>query len=304
MTYEPQTISKSIMFIANKVEAFGLRAKDYALLLPNTTAENVIAPEYLIVQGLRFTFDVRHPFRALRGGHMEMMEMARGNAALLPSHGQTPSQLQHAMLTLPLTPNGPSTNMTVPELEKRIQDAYAMTSEILKTAALLTDTYFHYTPSQIWLAAHMMKDEPLTLLYLSTKTSPSSPIWPKLLSTLRACASLLETHNSDLDRLSKEDRDARQKREKEEIGALIKKLKACRDPDKLDLVKLNEAQKRDALRANGELEESKAKRRKVAREDFQKESDSFWGPELPSRGGGNGNGNANANSGAGANGAA
>ncbi|KAH7117002.1 hypothetical protein B0J11DRAFT_494602 [Dendryphion nanum] len=295
MTYEPQTISRSIMFIANKVEGFGLSAKNYALKLPNTTADTVIAPEYLIVQGLRFTFDVRHPFRGLRGGHIEMMEMASGNAPVLPEIGLSADDIQTAMLVLPNTPNGPPTDLAVPELVTRIQNAYAGTSDILKSAALLTDAYFHYTPSQVWLAAHLMKDEPLTLFYISTKLPTSSPTYPKLLSTLRACGDLLRTHNTDLDRLTKEEKDARQKREKEEIGALVKKLKACRDPDKMDLVKLNEAQKRDAVKANGELEENKAKRRKVAREGFQKESDSFWGPELPkNKNSANGAGNSSA----------
>lgn len=59
----------------------------------------------------------------------------------------------------------------------------------------------------------------------------------------------------------------------------MKKLRLCRDPDKVDLVKLNQAQKRDAV-ADGELEEHKAKKRKIARESHQKEADEFWGPEL------------------------
>lgn len=40
------------------------------------TPEEVIAPEYLIAQGLRFTFDVRHPFRGLEGGFMELLALA------------------------------------------------------------------------------------------------------------------------------------------------------------------------------------------------------------------------------------
>jgi cyclin H len=48
----------------------------------------------------------------------------------------------------------------------------------------------------------------------------------------------------------------------------------------VDLVKLNQAQKRDAVLEGG-LEENKAKRRKVDRETYQKASDDFWGPELP-----------------------
>jgi cyclin H len=179
--------------------------------------------------------------------------------------------------------------MTVPELEKRITDAYGFASHILKTAALLTDAYFLYTPSQIWLAAHLLADEPLTLLYLSTKTAPENPIHGKVLSTIRACAQLLSSHHSfNPEHQTPEEKAARDKAEKEEISFLMKKLRHCRDPDKIDLVKLNQAQKRDALVADGELEENKAKRRKVARENYQKEADEFWGPELKKTGTENG----------------
>jgi cyclin H len=269
------------MFIANKAEGHHLSVERYAASLPKTTPDNILAPEYLITQALRFNYEVHHPFRGLKGGHLEMMEMAHGNAAILPNNPQSPSELQTAMLALPRKSDVPASSMTVPQLEKRIMDAYGFASHVLKTSALLTDAYFLYTPSQIWLAAHLLADEPLTLLYLSTKTNPSDPIHEKLLSTIRACASLLSSHRTfNPEHQSPEEKAARDKQEKEEISFLMKKLRQCRDPDKIDLVKLNQAQKRDAV-ADGELEENKAKRRKVARETYQKEADEFWGPELP-----------------------
>ncbi|KAF2012700.1 cyclin-like protein [Aaosphaeria arxii CBS 175.79] len=286
MTYEPQTISRSTMYLSTKVECHHRPAADYAAMLTKTTPESVIAPEYLIVQGLRFTFDVKHPFRGLKGGHLELMEMARGNAAPTPHNTQTPAELQKAMQALPKKAGEPPSHLSAADLEKRITHAYTLASDTLKSVALLTDAYFLYTPSQIWLAAHLLADEPLTAFYLSTKIPTSSPMYPKLLSRLNACAELLSSHRKFASQgTSEEEKKAREERDKKEVSALMKKLKQCRDPDKLDLVKLNQAQKRDALNADGQLEESKAKRRKMDRDALKKEEGDFWGPELPSRNG-------------------
>ncbi|KAF2273860.1 cyclin-like protein [Westerdykella ornata] len=285
MTYDPQTISRSVIFIASKAEGHHLSVERYASSLPKTTPADILAPEYLITQALRFNYEVRHPFRGLKGGHLELMALAQGKPALLPTATQSAQELQTAMLALPRKPDGPATSMTVAELEKRITDAYGLASHILKTAALLTDAYFLYTPSHIWLSAHLLADEPLTLFYLSTKLPLSSPMHDKLLSTLRACSTLLSSHPISSHPLQTTASAEQQKKEKEEIGALLKKLRQCRDPDKIDLVKLNQAQKRDVtvrVEENGGegLEESKAKRRKVARERAEREADEFWGPSL------------------------
>ncbi|KAF2181651.1 cyclin-like protein [Zopfia rhizophila CBS 207.26] len=284
MTYEPQTISRSAMFIANKTEGHHLTLEKYAAGLTKTSTEQVLAPEYLIVQALRFHFDVRHPFRGLKGGHLEMVEMAKGNAAILPTLGKSAKELQAEMQKLPRKAGGPPTNTTIKDLEKRVTEAYGHASHILKTAAILTDSYFLYTPSQTWLSAHLLADEPLTHFYISSKFPPpatSNPTYTKLLSKLRECAALLSSHRSfTSSSTSKEEKEAREKKEQAEVQQLIKKLRHCRDPDKMDLVKLNKAQKRDAAEG-GQLEESKAKRRKLEREGYQKEADEFWGPELP-----------------------
>ncbi|KAF2112010.1 cyclin-like protein [Lophiotrema nucula] len=284
MTYEPQTISRTAMFFANKVEGAHLTLEKYVASFPKATAEQVLAPEYLIVQGLRFQFQVRHPFHGLKGGHLEMMEMSRGNAEPLPASEKTKEEIQEELFQLPRKPNGPAQDMTVKQLQGRMGNAYALASKILKGPAQLTDAYFLYTPSQIWLAAHLLADEPLTLFYLSTKQALDSPLLQKLLAVIRECAALLSSHHSyTSDQTSPAEKAARDKAEKEEVQKLIKKLKQCRDPDKIDLVKLNQAQKRDAVKSEdggSGLEESKAKRRKLGREKYEKEADEFFGPEL------------------------
>lgn len=47
----------------------------FADKLPNTTAEEVLAGEFLLCQGIRFCFDVRHPFRALEGVILELRRL-------------------------------------------------------------------------------------------------------------------------------------------------------------------------------------------------------------------------------------
>jgi len=277
MTYHGQNISRTAMFLACKTENAHQSVETFASNFAKATAEQILAPEYLIVQGLRFNFEVKHPFRGLKGGHLELMEMARGSYEG-PNHveeGMTSADLQGRMLSLPRKAHGPATKATVQDLEKRITDAYGFAAHILKNAALLTDAYFLYTPSQIWLSSHLLADEPLTLFYLSIKLSTSSPLYTKLLTTLRSCASLLQSHRTFNTQRSP-DVDAKHKAT---VKSLIEKLKSCRDPDKVDLVKLNQAQKRDAVMGEG-LEEHKAKKRKVERETYEKAAEDFWGPVL------------------------
>tara|TARA_R110002003_G_scaffold505_7_gene20165 strand:- start:7240 stop:8085 length:846 start_codon:yes stop_codon:yes gene_type:complete len=279
MTYHGQNISRTAMFLASKTEGFHQSVDHFSSNFSKTTPEQILAPEYLLVQGLRFNFDVRHPFRALKGGHLELMGIALGryegpNAL---DDGMTSADLQARMAALPRKGGAGTGGMTGKEMEKRITDAYGFASHVLKTAALLTDAYFLYTPSQIWLAAHLLADEPLTLFYLGLKLPVAAPLYARVLSAIRACAALLSSHRTFA---PSPERDGKHKAE---VRQLIEKLKSCRDPDKVDLVKLNQAQKRDAVKEDGdgvELEESKAKRRKIERENYEKASDEFWGPEL------------------------
>jgi cyclin H len=269
------------MFLACKTENAHQSVETFSANFKKVTSEQILAPEYLIVQALRFNFEVRHPFRGLKGGHLELMEMARGSyeGPNCIDEGMTSADLQARMLQLPS--KKAAAKQTMQDMEKRITDAYGFASHILKNAALLTDAYFLYTPSQIWLAAHLLADESLTLFYLSLKTPSTSPFYTKIITTLRSCASLLSSHSSfQTTILPKAESEAQEAGHKSEVKRVIEKLKSCRDPDKVDLVKLNQAQKRDAV-AEGGLEESKAKRRKVERETYEKASDEFWGPELP-----------------------
>ncbi|KAF2811176.1 cyclin-like protein [Mytilinidion resinicola] len=289
MTYEPKSIMLSAMFLANKIEDNKMECADYAARITGTTKEQVLAPEFLITQALRFTFDVRHPFRGLQGGHMEMLAIAQGKAAVLPYVEKTAAEFQQEMLELPTQPGGAATKITQRELEKRLNAATDKARDTLKSSAIQSDAYFLYTPSQIWLAAYLLADEVLALFYLSSKfpgtidaETPTGIAKLKIVATVRACAVLLAPDPA-LQKLSAEEKEAKRLEEINEVKAIHVKLRHCRDPDKMDLVKLNKAQKRDAG-VEGKLEESVAKRRKLEREKNEKEADEFWGPELPKNG--------------------
>ncbi|KAF2847329.1 cyclin-like protein [Plenodomus tracheiphilus IPT5] len=284
MTYHVQNILRTSLFLATKSEFLRENVENFAANSGrNVTAESVLAPEHLVMQGLRYNLDVRHPFRGLKGVHLELTQIAHGKYDG-PGDNSTSADIQSRMQTLPSSTtnsgNPPRTKATVAALEARITNAYTHASRTLKTAAQYTDVYFLYTPSQIMLSAHLLADSPLTLFYLSLKLTSSSPIYAKLLSTLRACAELLSSHRLYVyTTLPQAEQDAREAVHQAHVKALIAKLKMCRDPDKVDLVKLNQAHKRDAVGEEG-LDEHKAKKRKLAREGYEKESDAFWGPEL------------------------
>jgi len=280
MTYHVQNILRTSLFLATKSEFLRENVETFAANSGrNVTAESVLAAEHLVMQGLRYNLDVRHPFRGLKGVLLELTQIAHAKYDGPGEHG-TSVEMQARMQNVPPAAGSPATAPTIAGMEARITNAYTHASKALKTAALFTDAYFLYTPSQIMLAAHLLADEPLTLFYLSLKIPSPSPSSSKMLSTLRACANLLSSHRLyTYTTLPQAEADAREAQHQAEVQALIAKLKLCRDPDKVDLVKLNQAQKRDAVGEEG-LDAHKAKKRKLAREGYEKESDAFWGPEL------------------------
>lgn len=76
MTYPPQDILKTCLFFGSKAEGLYTRLAKLADKFPNTTEEEILAGEFLLCQGVRFAFDVRHPFRALEGAILELRRHA------------------------------------------------------------------------------------------------------------------------------------------------------------------------------------------------------------------------------------
>ena len=274
MTYPPKEIYKSVLFLANKSDNHGFQLREFARRI-STDPEQVLAPEYKIMQALRFTLDVKHPFRGLKGVLMELKNLAEGLAE--GADGQSGEEMKQAMANLPAPREGDRTRWTMPtsgkvtdkELDERLDAAYGAAKTDLDAPAMLTDVYFLYTPSQILLAAMHLADEPLTSYYLSTKLPVALLTRPKILATIHACADALASY------------DPKNVLTKDERATLEKKLEKCRDPSTQDLVTVFRSAKQ-GQDDDGE----KAKRKKLEREKSMKEGEDLFGPSIAQPNGG------------------
>ncbi|KAG6057490.1 hypothetical protein E4U32_005098 [Claviceps aff. humidiphila group G2b] len=255
MTYPPTELLKTSLFFGCKAEGFYIRLAKLAEKFPNTTSDQILAGEYLLCQGIRFAFDVRHPFRPLEGAILELRKRC-------------------------------------PDEETRINNAHARAREILKFSALVTDVYFHYTPSQIMMASLLMVDAGLVDILLSDKSAKNgaendaekgaghgddqsngahAKARERIMATMESCRAMLA--------------DEPPERMSEYWGTpeivksmkpLRKKLQKCRDPDRADLVELQRARREQANTkpmlqkstsrdlALGKLDHTRSKRQKTA----------------------------------------
>ena len=202
---------------------------------------------------------------------MELMGLAQGKGQAGPALDRSPEQLQKEMLAIQPAKEGSKKSRSADEVVRRIQVAHGRAKEVGKTSALLTDAYFLYTPSQIWLSSLLLADEPLARFYIDTKIPTPSALKPKVMTTLQSCTELLRSS------VSANPGEA-------EIKALTKidkKLFKCRNPEKVDLIGINKAQKRDS-EGTGEngLDEKIVKKRKLEREKSEKEAEDVFGPSL------------------------
>lgn len=277
VTYPPKEIYKTVLFLASKTEAIHVPLSKFCRLMSERDPDSVLAPEYKVMQALRFTLDVRQPFRGLKGTLMEMLNMAEGLVGSTNEQAGTGDEVEKRLFSLspPRSANttlwkprsGAGATVSKEEAVERVQLAYAASKDILDKAASLTDAYFLYTPSQILLAALRMADAPLLDLYMEIKLPMESPTRPKILATIQSCAELLAAYDPQ-DSMSKDER-----------AALEKKLDACRDPATKDLTKAHAAAKRMGTE-DEKLDEQEAKRRKLERQKSNKEMDDLFGPSL------------------------
>lgn len=254
MTYHPKQIMMCALYLATKADHFYISLPRFIAELNNVSEDNVKAPEFLLLQGLRFTLDVRHPMKGLAGGHVEMSDMAEEGLLKHVETGKSGA--------------------------RRIGAAADEAKRLLATAAQFTDAYFLYTPSQIWLAAVMAADQGLVISYIEAKLSGLQSLRAdatavdqmkeKLLATISSCAELLESYRSPED-------DVAQRKEMKRIG---KKLAVCQNPEKMDIVAVTRAKAAGKREGDSGSDAEKAlKKRKLERENLQKDGDVF-GPAL------------------------
>lgn len=271
MTYHPKQMMPSALFLATKTENHYTSLRSFASKLEKAREEDIVAPEFLLTQGLRFTFDVRHPQRGLEGGFMELLAIASGKAPFTSTSASHDSgQLRKDMLDIEAPQEGAARAKSAADVVQRVQNAHGRAKDVLKTSALLTDAYFFYTPSQIWLSALFVVDVPLALFYVDIKI-PQADLKKKLLVVLKKCADLLRSS------ISVEPG----KSEMSELTRIDKKLYKCRNPEKIDLVSIHKIQKRDGDgKASEGLEEKIIKKRKLERENSVKEAEAIFGPSI------------------------
>ena len=202
---------------------------------------------------------------------MELLALAHGKGQAGPESTRSSEQVQKEMVDIQPAKESSKKSRSADDVARRIQAAHGKAKEVGKSSALLTDAYFLYTPSQIWLSSLFLADEPLTRFYIDTKIPKPSTLKMKLITTLQACAKNLGS-------------SASAKPGEAEIKALTKidkKLFKCRNPEKVDLVGINKAQKRDSEDTgdNG-LDEKVIKKRKMEREKSEKEAEDIFGPSL------------------------
>ncbi|KJR84956.1 cyclin H [Sporothrix schenckii 1099-18] len=259
MTYPPAQLFKTALFFGAKSEGYYHKLDGFAEKFPNTTAADILAGEFLLCQGIRFSFDVKHPFRALEGAVMELRRLV-----------DVDDQTRNAA------------NDEEEISDSRVSNAHRRAREILKFSPLVTDAYFHYSPSQIMFAALWLADRALVerLLLGETFHRPASlgaaaadvatPILPgggsaskkkkteaadwervngagvrdRVLGTIQRCSELLATEPPE--RFTEY---WGQPESNNIIKPLLKKLKLCRDPDRFNLVALQQAKKAGAVKS-------------------------------------------------------
>jgi cyclin H len=290
MSYAPKQIMVTSLFLATKTESMHLSVRKFVSWLTPIkglsalTTDDVLAPEYILTQGLRFCFDVRHPLRALKGAFIELqllLAIARGDR---PPESWVEAGRTEATTGKKDTKGGWDVQAALSgkfgppmKFAARIEKAYQRARETLHKDALISDAYFLFTPSQIMFAALMLADRDLAgeLLRIRVTMPPpgpvlgdSQPVRPALapiMAEIERCVGVLKT--------------VRTEEMKDEARRISKKLEGCKNPDKVDLVSLNKAQKRDAAE-DGMLDEKLVKKRKLERENAEKEGEELFGPTL------------------------
>lgn len=248
MTYHPKAIQVCALWLAVKschVPPSMTQFTNEADL----TEDELKSPEFLLLQGNKFTLDVRHPFKGLHGGLVEIRD-AINNGEL---------------------------DIGDKDAEARINTAADKATSLIKFEAQMTDVYFLYTPAQIWLAALHLADAELTSAYLKFKiaalaksfvmqSAATEAFETKLHRTIRACAAMIAAYKSP----------EQDKKERKEIGRIGRKLAKCQDPEKADIVAIAKAKRAEKREGSESEREGEKKKRKMEKER-EKDADVFGG---------------------------
>jgi cyclin H len=250
MTYHPKQILTCALFLATKTDHWHIPLSTFVDKIPGTEEKDVRAPEFLLMQGLRFTLDVRHPMKGLEGGVGEILKLLEEK--VMRVEGADP--------------------------KIRVGKAADRASHLLRVAAQMTDVYFLYTPSQTWLAALMAVDPKLATEYISLKMDQLGPVAANLRAkldvTLKSCAEMLSSYKSEDDAT-----DAEQKEMKREMKRIGRKHHLCQNPEKTDIVAMTRQKAAEKREGSNSDKDRVLKKRKMERERLENDGNVF-GPTL------------------------
>lgn len=140
MEYHPKNILYTCVFLAAKSENYFMSIESFCKALPKTQPNDVLDLEFIVLQSLKFTLLVHHPFRPLYGFFLDFQ----------------------AVLLHP-TPLMYDVNVDT------IGGMYDKAKKWLTDYALLSDVAFLFSPPQIALAAMYDIDKRITDRYLKRK---------------------------------------------------------------------------------------------------------------------------------------
>lgn len=140
MEYHPKNILYTCVFLAAKSENYFMSIESFCKALPKTEPKDVLDLEFIVLQSLKFTLLVHHPFRPLYGFFLDFQ----------------------AVLLHP-TPLMYDVNVDT------IGGMYDKAKKWLSDYALLSDVSFLFSPPQIALAAMYDIDKRITDRYLKRK---------------------------------------------------------------------------------------------------------------------------------------
>lgn len=230
MTYHPKEILTAVLFLTTKTENHYIPIQTFSEKIPKSTPEEIVALEFTVAMGLRWCFDIKHPFTPLMGATMELQQIYTGqfkSPAIIDPEKQSelirlpPTELQQRLRNLP-----DASNNLQAHNEKRILELYHHARNLL-FGSLLTDVAFLYSPSQIAVAAIYAIDPAVGLFYLDLKSAhpKSHPSYEEVQAAIQQCAGELRIGESLLSSKNQDNTD---------VKRIDRKLYYCRNPDKMD----------------------------------------------------------------------
>lgn len=155
MEYHPKIVLYTVLFLAAKSENYFISIESFCKAIPKIESKDIIELEFNVLQSLKFTLFVHHPFKPLYGFYLDFQTIL-----LFPHNYET----------------------TIDMIGKLYDDG----KNWLITYAVLSDVYSLFTPPQIALAAMYDIDKKVTDRYLKKKFDDRDQ-YEAIVKTIRKC---------------------------------------------------------------------------------------------------------------------